>query len=56
MKTIASLANVHALVAEELTKLDIKTIANETEEGGSTISIKVLSTESSMRMHTYSNT
>ena len=53
MKTIASLGNVHALVAEELTKLDIKTIANETEEGGSTISIKVLSTESSMRMHTY---
>ena len=53
MKTIASLANVHALVAEELTKLDIKTIANETEEGGSTISMKVLSTESSMRMHTY---
>lgn len=53
MKTIASLGNVHALVAEELTKLDIKTIANETEEEGSTISIKVLGTESSMRMQTY---
>lgn len=53
MKTIASLNNVHALVAEELTKLDIQTIANEAEEGGSTISVRVLSTESSMRMHTY---
>lgn len=53
MKTIASFNNVHALVAEELTKLEIKTIANEPEEGGGTISIKVLSTESSMRMHTY---
>lgn len=53
MKTIASLNNVHALVAEELTKHEIKTIANEPEEGGNTISIKVLSTESSMRIHTY---
>lgn len=53
MKTIASLANVHALVADELTKQEIKTIANEPEEGGRIISVKVLGTESSLRMHTY---
>lgn len=53
LKTIASLNNVHALVADELTKLDIKTIPGESEEGGSVLSVKVLSTESSLRMHTY---
>lgn len=53
MRTIASLTNVHALVAEELTKLEIKTIASDPEDGGGVISVKVLSTESSLRMHTY---
>ena len=53
LKTIASLGNVHALVADELTKMEIKTIAGEVEEGGSVINLKVLSTESSLRMHTY---
>lgn len=53
LKTIASLNNVHALVADELTKLEIKTIAGEAEEGGSVLNVKVLRTESSLRMHTY---
>ena len=53
LKTIASLNNVHALVAGELTKLEIKTIAGEVEEGGSVLNVKILSTESSLRMHTY---
>ncbi len=53
MKTIASLENMHALVAEELTKLEITTVASEPEDGGAVINLKVLNTESSLRMQTY---
>jgi hypothetical protein len=55
MKTLYSLPDVHALVADELAKLEVKTSINPdgAPEDAVKLDVRVLGSESSLRMHTY---
>lgn len=55
MKSIYSMPDVHKLLAAELEKLDVKTVTDTelASEKGGVLAVRVVGSESSMRMHTY---
>ncbi len=55
MKTIYSLPEVHKLFAAELTRLEIPTVVNVEipPDKGGVLDVRILGSESSLRMHTY---
>jgi hypothetical protein len=55
MKTIYSLPEVHKLIAAQLTRLEIPTVvdADVPPDKGGVLDVRVLGSESSLRIHTY---
>lgn len=55
MKTIYSLPEAHKLLAAELTKLEVQTLTDTDTppEKGGVLDVRILGSESSLRMHTY---
>lgn len=55
MQTINSLTDAHLVLVNELAKLDIKTLpaVDEIPEDAQVLSVKILGSETSLRIHTY---